>query len=99
MLKALENLKFKMICGYPGAAQFILALEKGEVDVVSNAWNTWRVTHTAQLARGEFVPFIQVGIKRNRELGDVPLMQEVVSDPKANRWSRFRPPAPPSAGR
>ena len=85
MLKALENLKFKMICGYPGAAQFILALEKGEVDVVSNAWNTWRVTHTAQLARGEFVPFIQVGIKRNRELADVPLMQEVVSDPQGKQ--------------
>lgn len=85
MLKALDGFNFKMICGYPGAAQFILALEKGEVDLVSNAWNTWRVTHTEQLKRGEFVPFIQVGIKRNRELPNVPLMQEVVRDAEAKQ--------------
>ena len=85
MLKALDGFKFKMICGYPGAAQFIMALEKGEVDLVSNAWNTWRLTHKTQLAAGEFVPFIQVGIKRHRELAEVPLMQEVARDAEAKR--------------
>ena len=89
MLAALDGFSFKMICGYPGAAQFILALEKGEVDLVSNAWNTWRVTHKTQLGKGEFVPFIQVGVKRHAELPDVPLMQEVVRDPAAKRAVEF----------
>ena len=89
LLKALGGFKFKMICGYPGASEYTVALERGEIDMVSSAWNSWRVTHKQQIADGELVPVIQAGLKRNRELPDVALMQELVDDPVARNVIDF----------
>jgi tripartite-type tricarboxylate transporter receptor subunit TctC len=83
MLKNLGGFKFKMVCGYPGSPQFLLALEKGEVDVASNAWNALRITHRKQIASGEVKLFAQGGLRRDPELKDVPLLQELVEDADA----------------
>ena len=89
LLKVLGGYKFKMICGYPGANEYSIALERGEIDLVSSAWNSWRVTHSRQLGNGELVAVIQTGLKRNRELPDVPLMQELVEDPQDKKVIEF----------
>ena len=89
LLKVLGGYKYKMICGYPGANEYSIALERGEIDLVSSAWNSWRVTHKRQLDNGELVAVIQTGLKRNHELQNVPLMQELVDDPVAKRVIEF----------
>ena len=89
LLKVLGGYNFKMICGYPGANEYSIALERGEIDLVSSAWNSWRVTHSRQLGNGELVAVIQTGLKRNRELPDVPLMQELVDDPQDKKVIEF----------
>lgn len=89
MLKVLGGYKFKMVCGYPGSAEYLLALEKGEVDLVTNAWNALKVTHLKQIESGAVVPVFQAGTKRNRELASVPLMQELVDDAEAKRAITF----------
>lgn len=89
LLKSLGGFDFKMVCGYKGSAEYIHAMQQGEVDMVSSAWNSWRVTHASQIASGELVPVIQAGLVRNREIPNVPLMQELVSDPKAKKIIEF----------
>ena len=89
MLKVLAGYKFRMVCGYPGSAEYLLALEKGEVDLVSNAWNALRVTHAKIIEQGDLVPLIQAGLKRNRELSNVPLMQDLVTEPQAQAAITF----------
>jgi len=89
LLKVLGGYKFKMICGYPGAGEYSIALERGEIDLVSSAWNSWRVTHSGKLRDGDLVAVIQTGLKRNHELPDVPLMQELVDDPVAKKVIEF----------
>ena len=89
LLKALGGFKFKMVCGYPGANEYSIALERGEIDLVSSAWNSWRVTHKRQIADGDLVPVVQAGLKRNHEIPDVPLMQEVVDDAVARKVIDF----------
>ena len=89
MLKALADFKFDIICGYKGSADSVLALERGEVDFVSSAWNSWRATHKETIARGDMIVVMQGGLKRNAELKDVPLMQELVSDPEARKVIEF----------
>jgi tripartite-type tricarboxylate transporter receptor subunit TctC len=89
LLKALGGFKFKMVCGYPGANEYSVALERGEIDLVSSAWNSWRVTHKRQIADGDLVPVVQAGLKRNHELTNVPLMQEVVDDNVARKVIDF----------
>ncbi|HEX5867489.1 MAG TPA: tripartite tricarboxylate transporter substrate-binding protein, partial [Beijerinckiaceae bacterium] len=49
MLNALSGFKFKIVCGYKGSADSILAMERGEVDIVSSAWNSWRATHRSPI--------------------------------------------------
>lgn len=89
LLKVLGGYKFKMICGYPGAGEYSIALERGEIDLVSSAWNSWRVTHSGKLRDGDLVAVIQTGLKRNHELPNVPLMQELVDDPAAKKVIEF----------
>ena len=85
LLKSLGGFKFRMVCGYPGSAEYILAMEKGEVDIVSNAWNLFRITHLKSFAAGDLVAFAQVGRAPNRELPDVPMLQDLVADAEAKR--------------
>jgi tripartite-type tricarboxylate transporter receptor subunit TctC len=82
MLKALAGFKFKMICGYRGSKAFVLATERGEVDMVASAWNTWRSIGKQYLDTGKMKVIMQAGVNRDKEMANIPLMQEVVSDPK-----------------
>jgi len=89
VLKALAGFKFKIACGYPGSAEYVLALERGEVDMVSSAWNQWASTHMQKIKSGEFVPMIQSGLRRHPDLKDIPLMQELVDDPETKKVIEF----------
>jgi tripartite-type tricarboxylate transporter receptor subunit TctC len=89
MLKNLAGFKFNLICGYPGSAEYVLALEKGEVDMVSSAWNQWTSAHPQKIASGEFVPMIQSGLSRHKDLPNVPLMQDLVDDPTLKKVFEF----------
>jgi tripartite-type tricarboxylate transporter receptor subunit TctC len=89
LLKNLGGFKFNLICGYPGSKEYVLALIRGEVDMVSSAWNQWRAGHRAEIADGTLIPRIQTGLVRHKELSDVPLMQELVDDPTIKKVIEF----------
>jgi tripartite-type tricarboxylate transporter receptor subunit TctC len=95
MLKALAGFKFKMVCGYGGAGDYTLALSRGEIDMVSSAWNSWRVTSMQEINSGELIPVIQAGLKRVKELATVPLMQELVADAESKQAIEFASAAAP----
>jgi tripartite-type tricarboxylate transporter receptor subunit TctC len=80
ILKNLGGFQFKTVCGYPGSAEYVIALHRGEIDMVSSAWNQWRSSHPGEIRDGVFIPVIQSGLRRNREIPNVPLMQEIVDD-------------------
>lgn len=83
MLKNGIGFKFKMVCGYRGSPEYLLALEKGEVDIASNAWNALRITHRDKIRNGDVTLFAQGGLKRDPEMADAPLIQEIVTDKAA----------------
>jgi tripartite-type tricarboxylate transporter receptor subunit TctC len=89
LLKNLAGFKFNIICGYPGSAEYVLALKKGEVDMVSSAWNQWISAHPQEIKSGEFIPVIQSGLHRHKDLANIPLMQELVDDPKLKKVFEF----------
>jgi hypothetical protein len=57
--------------------------------MVSSAWNQWRSSHPGEIAEGTFVPVIQSGLRRNREIPNVPLMQEIVDDATSKKVIEF----------
>jgi tripartite-type tricarboxylate transporter receptor subunit TctC len=87
VLKAYGGFKFHIVCGYPGSMEYSMALARGEVDIISGAWNAWR--RRPDVLDGTFRPVIQYGLTRHKELHDVPLMQELLDDPKHKQVAEF----------
>lgn len=80
-LNAWAGTKFRIVLGYPGGANVNIAMERGEVGGRgSNIWASWKSTRPQWLAEKKIHMLVQVGLKRNVELPDVPLMQELVKD-------------------
>jgi tripartite-type tricarboxylate transporter receptor subunit TctC len=88
-LKVIAGMPLNIICGYDGSSAYTLALLRGEVDLVSKAWNSWRAEDKDNIDNGTFIPLLQAGLKRTPELPDVPLMQEIVSDATARTAIEF----------
>ena len=87
IMKKFGGLQFKIICGYPGTAGLMVALARGEIDLTTGAWTTWK--NRSEFISGEVKPIIQSGLARHKELPDVPLMQEVISDPIGKQVAEF----------
>src|SRR4029077_10577609 len=87
IMKKFGGLEFKIVCGYPGTASLPIALARGEIDMVTGAWTGWK--NRSEVTGGELKPIIQSGLARHKELPDVPLMQEVISDPIGKKVAEF----------
>jgi tripartite-type tricarboxylate transporter receptor subunit TctC len=81
VMNALVGTKFKIVTGYPGGNEVNLAMERGEVEGRgSNSWASWKSTKPEWLAQKKIIALVQVGLKRDPELPDVPLLFELVSN-------------------
>lgn len=89
MMKHFLGFKLKLICGYKGSAPMTLALERGEVDAQSSAWISWRIRHADRITSGALIPIVQVGLARDKELPNLPLMQELTDDENIKQVLRF----------
>ena len=80
-LNQLVGTKFKIVTGYPGGNDINLAMERGEVGGRgSNSWASWKSTRPQWLAEKKIFILVQIGVKRNSELPDVPTMQELAKN-------------------
>ena len=87
LLKNLLGYQFHIICGYSGTNEFPIAMQRGEIDLVSGSWNAWRTN--SSIKDGSFKVLIQGGLKRHKDLPDIPLMQELVTDPVQKQIIEF----------
>jgi tripartite-type tricarboxylate transporter receptor subunit TctC len=72
LTNALLGTKFKVVSGYTGTAQGMLAIERGEVDGnVGITWASVKATQTAALRDGRLRVFVQYGLTKHRELPNV----------------------------
>lgn len=70
--------KFKIIFGYPGGAEMNVAMEREEIEGRgTNPWSAWTATHSDWIRDKKIIPIIQVGLKKDRELPDVPLLRDL----------------------
>jgi tripartite-type tricarboxylate transporter receptor subunit TctC len=64
--------KFKLIMGYRGSSEAMLAVERGEVEGHSTSWNAVKFAHPDWIRDKDISIFVQFAIKRHVELPDVP---------------------------
>jgi tripartite-type tricarboxylate transporter receptor subunit TctC len=80
-LNQLVGTKFKIVTGYPGGNDVNLAMERGEVGGRgSNSWASWKSTRPQWLAEKKIIILVQVGVKRNPDLADIPTMQDLAKN-------------------
>jgi tripartite-type tricarboxylate transporter receptor subunit TctC len=69
--------KFKLIMGYRGSNEAMLAVERGEVEGHSTSWTAVKVAHPTWLPEKQISIIVQFALKRHAELPDVPTVVEL----------------------
>lgn len=88
---ALLGTRFKVVTGYTGGSQINLAMERGEVEGRgTNTWPSYKATFPDAVRDGKLRPLIQIGLKRDPDLPDTPLLADLVAgDARAEPVARF----------
>lgn len=88
---ALLGTKFKVVFGYEGGGALNLAMERGEIEGRgTNTWGSYKATLPKPVAQHELVPVIQIGLKKDPDLPEVPLfLDEVKGDARKEPVARF----------
>jgi tripartite-type tricarboxylate transporter receptor subunit TctC len=77
-LRAYAGAKFKLVRGYSGTIDIVLAMERGEVDIVgAYGLPGILVSHAGWVHRGEATILYQASLKRHRLLPNVPALPEL----------------------
>jgi tripartite-type tricarboxylate transporter receptor subunit TctC len=91
--------KIKLITGYAGAGQSMLALERGEIEgYPALFWSTFKTTKPEWLAQKKVNLLVQLALKKHPELPDVPLIFDFL-DKAEDRAAAELLLAPQLAGR
>lgn len=88
---ALLGTKFKVVYAYEGGGVMNVAMERGEIEGRgTNTWASYKGTMPKAVATGDLVPLIQIGVRKDRDLPDVPLFLDLVAgDPVKAPVARF----------
>ena len=90
LLNATVGTRFKIVTGYPGSAAVYLAVEKGEVDGAgSSPWSSWKATRPDWVRDRLIVPLVQVGLKKDADLPDVPLLIDLAKTGEQRTLFKF----------
>jgi tripartite-type tricarboxylate transporter receptor subunit TctC len=77
VLNNLIGTKFKLVSGYAGTAESMLAMERGEVDGTSTGWFTMKLTKQDWVAEKKANILVQYVAERHPDLPDVPTVLEL----------------------
>jgi tripartite-type tricarboxylate transporter receptor subunit TctC len=78
ILNAVLGTKFKIVSGYPGGNDVILAMERGEVEGRCGwSWSTVLATHADWVKQKKIHVLVQLALNKHPDLPDVPLITEL----------------------
>jgi tripartite-type tricarboxylate transporter receptor subunit TctC len=82
LYKNLFDAKIKLVSGYPGTTQILLAMERGEVDgLCGYSLSTATSTHPEWFSNRSVNFLLQAGLKKSSALPDVPMALDLTDDP------------------
>lgn len=88
LLKATIGLPVQLVSGYKGTADIRLAFSSGEVQGLSNSWQSFRATWSKELESGELIVVLQETLKPHPELPRVPLAINFAKTEEAKKLIR-----------
>jgi tripartite-type tricarboxylate transporter receptor subunit TctC len=82
VLRSVFNAKLKLISGYPGTADILLAVERGELGGLCGwSWSTLKSRSKKLYDSGEIAVPVQLGLTPHEDLPNVPLITKLTKDP------------------
>jgi tripartite-type tricarboxylate transporter receptor subunit TctC len=69
--------KFKLVMGYRGSSEAMLAVERGEVEGHSTAWTALKVAHPDWVRDKSVSILVQFALRRHPELAEIPTAVEL----------------------
>jgi tripartite-type tricarboxylate transporter receptor subunit TctC len=83
VLRNLFHLPMRIVTGYPGGADLNLAMERGEIDGRCGwSWTSILSRNREWLADKRIRITLQIALAKHEDLPDVPLITDLVSDPR-----------------
>jgi tripartite-type tricarboxylate transporter receptor subunit TctC len=89
LLNAVLKTRFKIISGYEGSSDIMLAIERGEVQGVCLSWPTLKSIKGEWTREKKLVPLVQISFKSDPELTGVPLVQDLAKSAEARDMLQF----------
>ncbi len=90
LLNATIGTKFRVVTGYESGTAVNLAMETGELQGRgSNPWTSWKAINPRWIAEGKIVPLVQIGLRREPDLPDVPLLTDLAQTDEQKRLFGF----------
>jgi len=84
LFNSLLGTKLKVVVGYPGQTDYLLAMSRGETDgLFMSGWSgPNKATVLREFQTGQVRFFAQLTTKPNPDFGDTPTIMDIVKDPK-----------------
>jgi tripartite-type tricarboxylate transporter receptor subunit TctC len=89
LLNAFAGTKFRIVSGFGGTSEIMLAMERREVDALENSWNSIVRTKKEWVDTKKINVLIQAVMQRSRELPDTPTLVEMGETPEARAALAF----------
>jgi tripartite-type tricarboxylate transporter receptor subunit TctC len=80
VLKNAFGMKFKIVSGYQGSNESLLALMRGEADALSMPWSILRITGEELIRDKKINLLLQTGAEKDADLANVPRMIDLARD-------------------
>ena len=80
-MNAFAGTKFRIVTGFTGTAQIMLAMERREVDALENSWTSIVRTKKEWLDGKKINVLIQAALERSKELPNTPTLVEMGHTP------------------
>ena len=77
VLNNVLSMKFKLVMGYKGSGEAMLAMERGETDGHSTSWEALKSQHPQWLRDNTVKILVQFALQRHHDMPDVPTAIEI----------------------
>jgi tripartite-type tricarboxylate transporter receptor subunit TctC len=84
-LNAIVGTRLKLLTGYEGPSTSKIAMERGEVEAISQPWGVIKAENPEWLADRKINLLLQTGIEKNVGLSDLPRMVDLAKDEEGRK--------------
>jgi tripartite-type tricarboxylate transporter receptor subunit TctC len=89
LLKWMTGGDMKVVAGYKGSGDIMIAIERGELQGAVFGWTSWKSLRGNWLKSGWAVPIVQFGVEKEADLPAIPLAHEIAKTPEARKVVAF----------